>query len=62
MLYFTDGGSVGLNLKGHPGKLQLRWIDIRTGNWGDRTTILGGKAVTINAPDKGPWAAAIIGQ
>ncbi len=62
ILYFTDGGSVGLNLKGRDNKLQLRWVDIRTGNWGDRTTITGGKAVTINAPDKGPWAAVIVGQ
>ncbi|GAG30773.1 unnamed protein product, partial [marine sediment metagenome] len=62
VLYFTDGGSVGLNLKGHNGKFQLRWTDIRTGNWGDRMAISGGKVVTVNAPDKGPWVAAIFRQ
>ncbi|MHC4756727.1 MAG: putative collagen-binding domain-containing protein, partial [Planctomycetota bacterium] len=62
MLYFTDGGSVRLNLKGHSGKLQLHWIEIRTGSWGDRTTISGDKVVTINAPDKGPWVAVIVRQ
>jgi len=62
VLYFTDGGSVGLNLKGRNGKFQLRWIDIRTGSWGNRTAVSGGKVVTINTPDKGPWAAAIVRQ
>ena len=62
VLYFTDGGSVGLNLKGCQGKFQLYWIDIRAGNWADRTTISTGKVVTINAPDKGPWIAAIVRQ
>ena len=62
VLYFTDGGSVGLNLKGRHGKFQLRWTDIRTGNWGDRMAISGGKVVMINAPDKGPWVATIVRQ
>ena len=62
VLFFTDGGSVGLNLKGARERFQLRWVDVRTGNWADKKTITGGKAVTINAPDKGPWVAAIIRQ
>jgi hypothetical protein len=62
VLYFTDGGSVGLNLKGARDRFQLRWIDVRTGNWADKKTITGGKVVTINAPDKGPWVAAIVRQ
>jgi hypothetical protein len=62
VLFFTEGGSVGLDLKGHRGKFQLRWINIRTGNWADAATIPGGKVVTIKAPDKAPWTAAIIRQ
>jgi len=62
VLFFTDGGSVGLNLKGGKDRFQLRWIDVRTGNWADKKTIAGGKVVTINAPDKGPWVAAIVRQ
>jgi hypothetical protein len=62
VLYFTDGGSVGLNLKGHRGKFRLSWVDIRTGDWGGKTIIPGSEIVTINAPDKGPWVAAIVGQ
>ena len=62
VLYFTEGGSVGLNLKEHRGKFQLRWINIRTGDWGGRTTVTGGRVVPINAPDKTPWVATIVRQ
>ncbi|NIP27749.1 MAG: hypothetical protein GWN67_25050 [Phycisphaerae bacterium] len=62
VLFFTDGGSVGLNLKGAKNSFQLSWIDIRTGNRANKKPITGGKVVTINAPDKGPWVAAIVRQ
>lgn len=59
-LYFTDGGSVGLNLKDAPGQFDLRWIDIATGEWGGRETVNGGAVAAINAPAKGHWLAAIV--
>ncbi len=59
-LYFTDGGSVRLNLKDAPGKLALHWIDIGTGEWGKRGEIAGGDIVTIAPPGQGHWAAAIV--
>ncbi|MHC4226533.1 MAG: DUF6298 domain-containing protein [Planctomycetota bacterium] len=62
VLYFTEGGSVGLNLRDHRGKFQLRWINIQTGDWANRITVAGGKAVTINAPSKSPWVATIVRQ
>lgn len=59
-LYFTDGGSVGLDLSKVPGRYDLRWIDISTGGWGRSETLAGGKSVTIAAPAKGHWGAAIV--
>jgi len=59
-LYFTNGGSVGLNLTGHPGSYLLRWINIQTGNWGSEQTLTGGSTVTINAPSSGHWVAGIV--
>jgi len=59
-LYFPNGGSVGLDLKDATGKYELRWIDIATGEWGKRDTITGGKVVTVTAPAKGHWAAAVV--
>lgn len=58
-LYFTDGGSVTLDLKDAPGRWTVRWIDIASGQWGPRETLEGGRSVPVNAPAKGHWAAAI---
>ncbi len=65
VLYFTDGGSVGLNLKANPPRrtaFLLRWVDIRTGEWGQEEALSGGKVATIRAPDKGGWVAVITRQ
>ncbi|MGQ9575191.1 MAG: hypothetical protein ACUVUC_07730 [Thermoguttaceae bacterium] len=59
-LYFTDGGSVGLNLSDAAGPYQLHWIDIATGQWGKRETLDGGGIRTVSAPAKGHWVAAIV--
>jgi hypothetical protein len=60
-LYFTDGGEVGLDLKAASGAFEIRWIDIGTGEWGKRAKINGG-SVSITAPGKGHWVAAILKQ
>ena len=58
-LYFTNGGSVGLNLNNAPGTFKLRWINIGTGDWANEVVIEGGKTLNIDAPGKGNWVAAI---
>ena len=60
VLYFTDGGSVRLNLKGHRGPFRLRWVDIASGDWGAESRLTGGRTETIAAPGNGPWVAAIV--
>ncbi len=59
-LYFTDGGAVGLDLKDAPGRYDVRWIDIQTGEWGKRETLEGGRIAAVAAPAKGHWVAAIV--
>jgi hypothetical protein len=59
-LYFTDGGSVGLDLKNAPGSFDLRWIEIATGQWAKRESVKGGAVVNVSAPAKGHWVAAIV--
>jgi len=59
-LYFTNGGSVGVDLRKHAGRFQLRWIDIATGQWARRATVDGGKIAKIAAPAKGHWLAAMV--
>ena len=60
-LYFTDGGSVGLDLKGETGRFELRWIDIAQGEWGTREFLDGGGIAKVSAPARGHWAAVILG-
>ena len=59
-LYFTDGGSVGLDLRKAQGPFEVRWINIGTGEWDQRATLQGGAVGTIAAPAKGHWVAAIV--
>jgi len=59
-LYFTQGGSVGLDLKDAPGGYDVRWIDIGTGEWGKRETLQGGGVLTVTAPAEGHWVAVLV--
>jgi hypothetical protein len=60
VLFITDGGSVGLDLTGHDRSFTARWIDISTGEWAGEMKLAGGGIVSVAAPGKGPWVAAII--
>ena len=46
--------------QGIHGPFEVRWIDIRTGEWGKHETIQGGSVVTLRAPADGHWVAAIV--
>lgn len=69
-LYFTNGGSVGLNLSGVKGTFDITWISISQGiitqtsaSGGYRKmdkTIQAGNVITLTAPYKGGWVAAIV--
>jgi len=60
VLYYTNGGAVGLDLTGARGPFDVRWIDIRTGQWGKREPVQGGSVVPLRAPADGHWVAAVI--
>jgi len=69
-LYFTNGGSVGLDLSGVKDTFNVTWISVSMGivtqtsaAGGYRLmnkTIQGGRVVTLTAPYKGGWIAAIV--
>ena len=69
-VYFTNGGSVKLDLSGAPGTYNITWISVSMGRvvetsekGGDRlmdATIEGGGVVPLSAPYKGGWVAAIM--
>lgn len=60
LLYFTDGGSVKLDLRKAEGRLRLKWINLATGQWQGEATLRGGAVTGIQAPASGGWAAAIV--
>jgi hypothetical protein len=58
-LYFTDGGDVGLDLSRARGPMDLRWIDIQSGQWTQTSQVDGGRVVRIKAPAAGHWLAVV---
>ncbi|MFC1558553.1 putative collagen-binding domain-containing protein, partial [candidate division KSB1 bacterium] len=61
VLYFTDGGSVGLDLTKETGKdFKVKWINIQTGEWESEDSITGGDIVAVTAPADGGWFAVIV--
>jgi len=60
-LYFTNGGSVSLDLSAFPEPFALHWISIDAGKLESTATIKGGGKRTITTPTKsGNWVAAVI--
>lgn len=72
VLYFTNGGSVALDLSNAPGEFGITWISVAMGRVVESSqtggyrlmdkTIEGGQVVTLSAPYKGGWVAAIVKQ
>jgi hypothetical protein len=59
-LYFTDGGTVSLDLSDVDGSFHIHWIDINTGSEGSSGILEAGRIVDITAPREGHWLAAIV--
>ncbi len=60
VVYFSDGGTIGLDVKAWPQEFTLHWINITNGEWGAKLTMTGGNVLPISAPQKGPWAMVMV--
>jgi hypothetical protein len=60
IVFFTDGGEVGLDLSGSQSDFTLKWINIRKGEWERETRIQGGAVVTLEAPGALEWLAVLV--
>lgn len=58
-LYFTNGGSVHLNLKDTNGAFQIKWLDIAKSEWLSPKEVQGGAEIELTTPGEGHWAALI---
>ena len=61
-VYFTDGGSVTLDMSGASGTFIMRWLETDSSKWGSATTIEGGGIRTLTAPASGQWVVLITKQ
>ena len=59
VVFFTDGGEVGLNLLGQKAEFKLQWLDIGKSTMTRGQRIMGGYVVKLDAPEKGLWLAVL---
>lgn len=59
VLFFTNGGEVGLNLKDFHQDYKCKWYDVRAGKLQAESLIEGGTIVKIKTPSVGNWIALI---
>ena len=59
-VYFTDGGTVGLDLSDTSGTFTLRWLDILRSDWAAVIRVEGGEMVSLKAPGAGHWLALLM--
>jgi len=59
IVFFCNGGSVGLDLAGVNGQMVLRWVDVSVGGMTPVAALDGGGIVTLRPPGKGPWVAVL---
>lgn len=59
-IYFTNGGSVKLNLKNVTGPFEMKFLDIKTSQWQATSALDGDAVVTIKTPKPGHWVALLV--
>ncbi len=59
IVFFTNGGEIGLDLTTAKSSFSVTWFDIRDGKMVSENKIDGGKIVTLKAPGKLEWVAVL---
>jgi len=60
VLFFSKGGAITLDLTGVEGEFEAHWVDLATGEWGDRFELSAGAWREIAAPSDAPWVAVVV--
>ena len=58
-VYFTDGGSVTLDMSDALGNFDIRWLEIPKAEWLSATVVKGGGSEELNPPGKGQWVVLL---
>lgn len=61
LLYFPDGGTVDLDLRGENGPAEVLWLSImdKPNEWQKAAPVSGGDSYTLAAPGAGHWMALV---
>jgi hypothetical protein len=59
-VYFPSEGKVIIDVSSTNGPLELRWINIDTGEWGPTHKSNESNKLLLETPGKGNWVVAII--
>ena len=59
IIFFTDGGEIGLDLNDFSADFNLKWINVCSGESQSDSVIKGGKTVNLKAPGELEWVAVI---
>ena len=62
VIYFTDGGTVKLDLSQFSKPFIMKWINVDDGEWGGESSFKGGSYQEITAPGMGGWFGVIINE
>ena len=59
VLFFTDGGDIGLDLSKYKGKFSAKWYNVRKGKLVSEFDIEGGSVVHLKSPGSLEWVAIL---
>lgn len=59
VVYFPDGGSVDLDLRGEEGTYARRWLHVEGADWHGEETVEAGGRLPLDPPHGGNWVAVL---
>ncbi len=59
VVFFPESGEVGLDLTGYSSDFNLRWLNIREGEWMDELNVEGGDILNLKTPESQEWVAVL---
>lgn len=59
VVFFPDQGEAGLDLTGQNHKYRIRWMNVRSGEWGPEHRVRGGAVIPLTTPGEQEWVAVV---
>jgi len=59
VVFFPDQGEVGLDLTAIDDSVQLKWMNVRKGEWASERQVQGGSVLPLKTPGEDEWVAVV---